>query len=76
MGSSATFGIDQNHNLAVEPPKGNPPLFTVPLPNVLARDREVVPNGLAPDEIQAVLADIGAALWLVPRDHELIVVTK
>ena len=38
--------------------------------NIFARDREVVPNGLATGEIEAVILDISTALRFVPGGRE------
>ena len=72
---AATFGVNQNYDLAVETPEGNQTLLVVTLANILTGNREVVPNGLAADEVQAMSFDIGVALSLVPRNHRHIVVT-
>lgn len=50
-------------------------LLVVTLANVFTCDCEVVADGLAADEVQAVNLDVGEALLLVPRDHRHVVVT-
>ena len=44
--------------------------------NVFTGDCEVVPDGLAPDEIEPVILDVLPTLGFVPGTQNLIVVTK
>ena len=76
MGTSTTFGVHQHSHRAFQSPEGDQTLLAVSLTDVFTRDREVVPNGLAPDEIEPVILDIFPTLRLVPGGHEQIVVTK
>src|ERR1700720_45044 len=74
-GSFATFSVNHNNDLAVEAPEGDQPLLVVAPAHVLTGDREIVPDRLAANEVQAVTLDIVETLPFVPRSDYHIVVT-
>ena len=57
--ASASFGIHQDNNLTAETPKHNKPLFRIGLPDVFARNRKIVPDRLAADEVKPVSLNVG-----------------
>jgi hypothetical protein len=71
-----SLGVDHHNDFASEPTEHHEALLSINLPDVFTGDREFNPDGLAADEVQAVCLDVGETLSLVPRGHDLIVVTK
>jgi len=69
------LGVHQHDNLAAPAPERDEALFVVALAGVLARYREVVPDGLTTDEIQLMDLEIGQALSFGPCDRAWSVVT-
>ena len=65
MWTSAAFVIDQHNHVALQQAEGNQALLVVSAAHVFARDREVVPDRLTPDEIETVIFDVLPALRLV-----------
>ncbi len=61
--------MNQDNHLAIEEPEGNHSLLTVVRARVFARDGEVVPDGVRPLEVQAVVFDIAPTFRLVPGGH-------
>ena len=76
MGTGTAFGVHQHSHGAFQYPEGDQTLLTVSLSDVFTRDREVVPNGLAPYEIEPVILDVLTTFGFVPGGHEQSVVTK
>jgi len=70
------LGVHQNDNPAPPAPERDKPLFLVALAGVLARYREVVPDGLTTDEIEPMDLEVGQALSPGPCDHARSVVTN
>lgn len=70
MRAGAAFGMHHHDRITVQDTEGDQALFAVSVANIFARDREVVPNGLATGEIEAVILDISPALRFVPSGHE------
>ena len=58
MGPFATFGIHHDNHFAMQQAKSHKTPFAVNAANVLARDREVVPDVLDFLEIQAMILDV------------------
>ena len=56
--------------ITFQPAKGDQTPFAVSMANIFARDREVVLNGLATGEIEAMILDVSPALRFVPGSHE------
>jgi len=70
-----SVNMDQDNHLAIQEPEGHHSLFAVVLPRVFSGDGEVIPDGFDLLEVQTVIFDVAAALWLVPGGNEEIVAT-
>ncbi len=66
MWTCAALGMHHNDGITSQNTEGDQALFAVSLTNIFARDREIVPNCLATDEIVAVILDVSPALRFVP----------
>ena len=75
MRSGSALGVDQNYDIAFEETEGHEALFAVCPSNIFTRDREVVPDCIAPVEIKAMVSDVFPALGFVPGGHWQIVNT-
>jgi len=62
MGSSVTFGVYQDYYFTLQQTKSHGAFFAIGVANILTRDREVVPDGLSPIEIKAMIPDVYTAL--------------
>jgi hypothetical protein len=69
MWASAALGVDHHDYLAFEQSKCHQPLLAVSAADVLAGNCEVVPDFLAPLEVEAVILEISPALGFVPGSH-------
>lgn len=65
-----SVNMDQDNHLAIQEPEGHHSLFAVILPRVFSGDGEGIPDDFDPLEVQTVVSDITATLWLVPGGHE------
>ncbi len=54
--------MNQHNDFAIEKTESHQPFFTIAFANVLAGDREVVPNGLCALEVQAVVINVVTSL--------------
>lgn len=70
MWAHAAFGMHHYDRITLQQPEGDQTLFAIGIANILARDREVVPNSVAVDEIEAVILDVSPAFRFVPGGHE------
>ena len=69
MWTCAAFGMHHNDRITIQNAEGDQALFAISVANIFARDREVVPNDLATDEVEAVVLDVSPALRFVPSRH-------
>lgn len=69
MWTRAAFGMHHHDRITFQHTEGDQALFAISLANIFARDREVVPNGLAIGEIQAVVLNVSSTLCFVPSCH-------
>ena len=70
MRTRAALGMHHHDGVTFQYTEGDQALFAVTVANVFARDREVVPNGLATGEVEAVSFNISPALCFVPSSHK------
>jgi len=69
------FCVHENNHFAAQNAECYQPFLSVICPDILTSDREVVPDGVGPLEIQAVKLDVASPLGFVPSGHVHIVVT-
>ena len=68
MRSTGTLGVNQHNHLTVQNAETHQTNLTVIFAFVFARNREVIPNRIAPNEIKSMILDVQFAFGFIPSE--------
>ena len=68
MRSTGAFCVNQHNHLTVQNAETHQTHLTVIFPLVFARDREVIPNRIASNEIKSMILDVQFAFGFIPNE--------
>ena len=68
MRSTGALGVNQHNHLTVQDAETNQTNLTVIFPFVFARNREVIPNRIAANEIKSMILNVQFAFGFIPSE--------